>query len=226
MLRQTLTYKDFNGEEQTEDFYFNLTQAEALATELSGEGNSFSSYMDRVIKAKNGREIISGMQEIIKLSYGERSVDGSRFEKSPEILMRFTSSNAYSVLFMKMATDAGFAAEFANGITPEGLDEAVLEAARNKQAAAESTTAETPSQKARRESEERMQGHRNKMEAKGSDIVDVPKPQVIEGPSEVAPTEEPAQELRVTSTKMTPEEIDALPISEEAKARLHESLDD
>jgi hypothetical protein len=225
MLKQTITYKDFNGDEQTEDFYFNLTQAEATATELSGEGNSFSDHMQHVIKAANGREIIKGMQEIIKLSYGVRSANGAKFSKSPEILADFTSSNAYSVLFMKLATDAGFASEFANGIMPDDLDlNAITRNADGSQVLPPNPNAdETPSQRARRESEERMQGFQKKAqdEARGSQIVDVPRPEIVSGP-----TEDDTVELQTTSTKMTPEEIDALPISEEAKSRLHNALDD
>jgi hypothetical protein len=67
-----------------------------------------------------------------------------------------------------------------------------------------------------------MQGFKNKQEARGSQIVDVPRPEVVAGPTE----EDDTVELQTTSTKMTPEEIDALPISEEAKSRLHNALDD
>jgi hypothetical protein len=223
MLKQTITYKDFNGEEQTEDFYFNLTQAEATATELSGEGNSFSDHMNRVIKAANGREIIKGMQEIIKLSYGIRTANGAKFDKSPEILRDFTSSNAYSVLFMKLATDAGFAAEFANGIMPEDLDLSGVtpENSSQVQPTSNATKEETPSERARRESEARLQGFKNKQEAKGSQIVDVPRPEIVAGPTEGT---DDGEELTVVNKPLTAEEIDALPISEEQKSRLHNQI--
>ena len=35
MLKRTMTYTDYNGLSRTEDFYFNLTQAEVTEMELS-----------------------------------------------------------------------------------------------------------------------------------------------------------------------------------------------
>ena len=34
MLKKTIKYTDYNGEEQTEDFYFNLSKAELTEMEL------------------------------------------------------------------------------------------------------------------------------------------------------------------------------------------------
>ena len=38
MLKKTITYKDYNGTERTEDFYFNLTKAEVMEMEMSTSG--------------------------------------------------------------------------------------------------------------------------------------------------------------------------------------------
>ena len=38
MLKKTITYTDYNGNERTEDFYFNLTKAEVVEMEMSTSG--------------------------------------------------------------------------------------------------------------------------------------------------------------------------------------------
>ena len=39
MLKKTITYIDYDDNERTEDFYFNLSKAELLEMEWSVEGN-------------------------------------------------------------------------------------------------------------------------------------------------------------------------------------------
>lgn len=43
--------------------------------------------------------------------------------KSPEISRSFAETEAYSVLFMELATDAKAAAEFVNGLLPADIRE-------------------------------------------------------------------------------------------------------
>lgn len=145
MLTKSIKYTDFNGESREETFYFNLTQAEAFAIELGAEGNSFTKQLEKIAAERNGRKIIEAFQQIIAAAYGEKSADGRSFRKSEAIMNDFKSTEAYSVLFMELATDANKAAEFINGIAPRGLD-----------TVADSFTA---SEEARRRSEASMQGH-------------------------------------------------------------------
>lgn len=123
MYKRTITYKDFNDVERTEDFYFNLTQAEALTIQLSAEGNNFQEQINRIAAEQNGKKIIEAFKQIICAAYGEKSVDGRSFHKTEEILERFTSTEAYSQLFVELALDAEKASVFVNGIAPQGLSE-------------------------------------------------------------------------------------------------------
>lgn len=124
MLKKSITYKNFNDEEETEDFYFNLTKAELTEMQLSvpGEGG-LKERLETITKAPeaNGKEIIAVLKDIVLGSYGHRSPDGKRFVKNQQIRDEFESSLAYSEFFMKMVTDAEFAAEFINGIMPKDL---------------------------------------------------------------------------------------------------------
>lgn len=57
MLKETRTYKDFDGKERTEDFYFNLSKAELMELEASVDGGWLNS-MKRIISAQNNPAIM------------------------------------------------------------------------------------------------------------------------------------------------------------------------
>lgn len=120
MLKRKITYKDFNGIERSENFYFNLTETELMEMEMSEVGG-FKERVQRVIDAKDSATIIEIFKDFILKSYGEKSPDGKYFDKSPEISRRFANTNAYSVLFMELAMNADKASEFIKGIVPEAV---------------------------------------------------------------------------------------------------------
>lgn len=117
MITKTITYVDYNGTERTEDFYFNLTKAEAMEWEMSKAGG-LAELIKKVVAAQDMPTLISLFKELILKSYGEKSLDGKRFIKSKEISEAFSQTEAYSQLFMELATDADKAAAFVNGIVP------------------------------------------------------------------------------------------------------------
>ena len=117
MLKKTITYTDYNGEERTEDFYFNLTRAEVMEMEMSVNGG-IAEMIQRVVAAKDGATIINIFKDVIKRSYGKKSLDGRKFEKSEAIWNEFERTEAYSILFMELATNADEAAKFVEGFVP------------------------------------------------------------------------------------------------------------
>ena len=117
MLKLTRTYTDYNGLSRTEDFYFNLTEAEVTEMELSVDGGLVE-MINRIVAAKNGKQIIALFKDIILRAYGEKSPDGRRFIKNQELRDAFAQTEAYSDLFMELGTDAVAAANFVNGIVP------------------------------------------------------------------------------------------------------------
>lgn len=121
MFKKTVTYTDFNDVERTEDFYFNLTKAEVLEMQL-GTAGGFSEMIQRIIDAKDTPQLIKVFKNLVLKAYGEKSLDGKRFIKSPEIAEAFAQTNAYSEIFMELATNDKEASAFVNGITPKGLE--------------------------------------------------------------------------------------------------------
>ena len=117
MLKKTITYTDYDGVSRTEDFYFNLSKAEIAEMDLSTEGG-LDKYIERVISARDTASLISIFKSLILKSYGEKSPDGKRFIKSDDLSTAFSQTEAYSDLFMELATDADAASAFVNGISP------------------------------------------------------------------------------------------------------------
>lgn len=117
MYKKTITYKDYNGDERTEDFYFNLSRAEVTEMELSTEGG-LGATIERITKAKDIPAIVGIFKDLILRSYGQKSPDGKRFTKSKELSEEFSQTEAYSELFMELATDSNQASAFINGIMP------------------------------------------------------------------------------------------------------------
>lgn len=118
MLKKQLTYTNYNDVEVTETFYFNLTETELLEMEATTKGG-LGAKIQQVIDAKDMPSIMSIFKELILKAYGEKSDDGKYFRKSKEISEAFAQTEAYSILFMELATDEKAATEFINGIIPK-----------------------------------------------------------------------------------------------------------
>lgn len=124
MLKKTITYKDYNDNERTEDFYFHLNKAEILEIELGTTGG-LTEQIRRIVAAQDGPAIIATFKKIILQAYGEKSLDGKRFIKSEELSTAFSQTEAYSQLFMELSTNAEAAADFVNAIVPADMSEEV-----------------------------------------------------------------------------------------------------
>lgn len=122
MLKKDITYTDYNGQERTDSFYFNMSKAELAEMQLTLDGG-FEAYIQNIIDAKDGATMVKLFKDIILMSYGEKSLDGKRFVKNEEVRDGFAQTEAYSVLFMELISDDKAAAEFINGILPSDLQE-------------------------------------------------------------------------------------------------------
>lgn len=144
MLKKTITYDDYNGEKQTEDFYFNLTKAELVELELSAGKKGFAEQLQEIVKTEDGKMIIDQFKKIIMQAYGQKSEDGRRFIKSKELCDEFAQHAAFSELFVELATDADAASAFINGIVPAAMASEIAEAAKNVDAEKKVETVELP----------------------------------------------------------------------------------
>ena len=120
MLKKTIKYTGYNGTDREETFYFNLTKAEIMEMEMGTVGG-FAEMVQNIVNAQDTPSLIKIFKDLILRSYGEKSPDGRRIIKSDEISAAFAQTEAYSELFMELATDADKASEFINGIVPADI---------------------------------------------------------------------------------------------------------
>lgn len=123
MVKKTYTYTDYNGNNRTEDFYFNLTETEIIKLE-AGEEGGLSEKIKRISSEKNVAGIIDVFDKIVAAAYGEKSEDGKRLIKSPELSKAFMETEAYNLLFLDFVQKEGFATEFFNLLVPAKKTEA------------------------------------------------------------------------------------------------------
>lgn len=123
MLKKTITYTDFDDTVRTEDFYFNLTESELTEWNLSQEGG-MKYVLDRISQEQNIPKLSAFFKEIITRAYGEKSADGRRFVKSPELSNEFTQTMAYDALYVELIQNSDYAAEFIKQIIPPKFREA------------------------------------------------------------------------------------------------------
>lgn len=126
MIKETITYTDYNGVERKEDFYFNLTKAEIMEMEMSTKGG-LAEMIQRIVAAQDQPAIIKIFKDLIIKAYGVKSADGKRFIKNDEVVEEFIQTEAFSQMFMKLATDADAAAKFVNGIVPADMAKQLAE---------------------------------------------------------------------------------------------------
>lgn len=121
MYVKRITYTDYNDVERTEDFYFHLTEAEVLEWLMTNTDATLDEVLDNMKKKNNLRGLLDSAKDLIYRAYGEKSVDGRRFIKTPEVKANFMETEAYSQLFMELSTDPKAASEFVNSIIPSSL---------------------------------------------------------------------------------------------------------
>lgn len=120
MYKKTIKYVDYDGNEREEDFYFNLNKAELLNMDFNADG-SLEAYINKIVKEQDKKQLIKLFQDIILMSYGVKSLDGKHFKKSKEITDDFVSTEAYSTLYVELATNSQAASDFVNGIIPADI---------------------------------------------------------------------------------------------------------
>ena len=124
MLKKTITYVDYDGNEQTEDFYFNLNKVEYLELEFGlGPGKSLTGSIQTLINAEDMGTVLSTIKQVVLKSYGIKSPDGKRFIKNDEIREAFEQSPVFEELYWDLVTNADKAAEFIAGIAPTTVRE-------------------------------------------------------------------------------------------------------
>ena len=121
MFKKKITYTDYNGQERTEDFYFNLSRSELIMLESTTPGG-YAAMLQRIIDSKDQRQLMNEFTNLIKMSYGVKSNDGKHFIKNDEVVNDFLNSAAFDQMFLEFFTDENAASDFANGVLPSSVN--------------------------------------------------------------------------------------------------------
>jgi len=123
MLKQPITYKDYNDppQEHTENFYFNLTEREIALMETMPSGG-LGQLLQRIAEAQDINQMITHVEEIVLSAVGVRSDDGKSFIKEwpdgRKVRDWFKQHAAFDVLFMQMWSDDQFMIKWMAGTFP------------------------------------------------------------------------------------------------------------
>lgn len=128
MLKREITYTNFDDEEVTEPYYFNLTKAELVEMEVDIKGG-LGKFLQRIVDEQDNREIFRMVKEIILGSYGEKSPDGKQFVKTLELSEGFSHTAAFDALIVEFMTDSEAAATFIEAVMPKDMEEFVKKVA-------------------------------------------------------------------------------------------------
>lgn len=130
MLRKELTFKNLDGDEVTQVFYFNFTKEELVDLEIEGEGGSLTDFFNKIIEEENRQEVIRQTKKLVLMAYGERDPDGVHFNKKDAegnpLSERFREHVAFSDIFVSLATDPEAQLEFMMGVLPSDMRADVL----------------------------------------------------------------------------------------------------
>lgn len=132
MLKETVNYVDFDGNDVTEELYFNLTQTELVEmsmdlpddiTNAVGDGNNVDKEVAaaKIIEALGGKGVFEFVKQLLLKSYGRKTANGRGFEKSEELTKEFSQSLAFDAIFMELMSNDVKAAEFVNKIIPSNV---------------------------------------------------------------------------------------------------------
>ena len=131
MFKKTITYKDWNGVERTEEFRFHLSKTELQLLHASTPGGLFN-YMKACYEAMDVPKMMEFFEQLILKAYGEVSQDGRRFEKKDgELAAAFKETAAWDIIFQWLYNEPGALKEFLIQTLPEDVRDQIVEAFDN-----------------------------------------------------------------------------------------------
>lgn len=124
MLKKTIKFEDYNGEQRSGVYYFNLTKSELTRWNFD-HPEGIVPYMRKLMKENNYREILRVFEDLISMAYGVPDEDGLHFRKSKALVEDFEDSPAYDELFMELVNDAEKFEAFVTALVPRDLAEEI-----------------------------------------------------------------------------------------------------
>lgn len=127
MLKRDIKYTDFDGNEVTETFYFNISKHEIIELEVGHQGG-MEEFLKKMVKLNDQKALFAEFKRLILLSVGQKSPDGKRFVKTEELKQEFEQSAAFDELIMEFFMSEDAAANFVRGVLPSDVSGAMDQA--------------------------------------------------------------------------------------------------
>ena len=127
MIKMNVSAETFDGDMVTETLWFHMNKVDLIElqeSEPNGFVDTLQAFMSRKPEdwtTKDKFKLFNYFRTMVDKAYGERSSDGKRFRKSPEILANFKDSIFYDEFVLSLLEDEGKSIKFFNGIMPKAL---------------------------------------------------------------------------------------------------------
>lgn len=125
MIKKTVNYLDFDGKDQTEDVYFNISKIELMDhLDLADEFGAMHAVLDgdkKELALHEIKQMLDLIKKLMRIAYGVRSEDGKRFAKSDQIWEEFTQTAVYDAALMSLFENPNEGITFIQGILPSDL---------------------------------------------------------------------------------------------------------
>lgn len=128
MLIHTLNYIDFDGNEVEETLYFNLSKVDIAKLQVKGDGK-FIDQLKSWLKEKKLENVFDFFYNLTLDAYGQKSEDGKRFVRTPEMRKEFEQSRAFDEFFAEVISTEEKMTNFVRAIVPYTMPEEIPDVA-------------------------------------------------------------------------------------------------
>ena len=129
MIKMNVSAETFDGDMVTETLWFHMNKVDLIELQQSEPGgftDTLQAFMSRKPEdwtMKDKFKLFDFFRTMVDKAYGERSSDGKRFRKSPEILANFKDSIFYDEFVLSLLENEEKSIKFFNGVMPKALIE-------------------------------------------------------------------------------------------------------
>ena len=129
MIKMNVSAETFDGDMVTETLWFHMNKVDLIELQQSEPGGfadtlqAFRSRKAEDWTMSDKFKLFDFFRTMVDKAYGERSSDGKRFRKSPEILANFKDSIFYDEFVLSLLEDEEKSIKFFNGVMPKSLIE-------------------------------------------------------------------------------------------------------
>jgi hypothetical protein len=146
MIKKTITFEDYNGDERTKDFYFHMNQVEF--SKLNGEiPGGIEKRMQKIIEDRDEDALLRIIDLIVSRSYGEFD-DADEFTKVSKtgrpLYEKFVNTDAYDQLIIELIQNENNIVTFLKSIMPKKVQGRIDEEMQKRQNEADQAVKLTP----------------------------------------------------------------------------------